>query len=74
MRLPDGRQEITSPRLTGVQAGSLAEVIAGRLRPPTARARDARAHWLDEPLPVIEVAVGSGRHGQVRYVRVRPTE
>ncbi|MGW4651827.1 ATP-dependent DNA ligase [Kitasatospora sp. NPDC004289] len=74
VRLPDGRQEVTTPRLTPVQAGQLAEAIAGRLRPATKEDQAARVHWLAEPLPLVEVMAGTGRHGQVRFVRARPAE
>lgn len=74
VRLPDGRQEVTTPRLTAVQAGQLAEAIAGRLRPATEEDRADRVHWLAEPHPLVEVVAGTGRHGQVRFVRARPPE
>ncbi|MFJ9523504.1 hypothetical protein ACIRPK_35390 [Kitasatospora sp. NPDC101801] len=35
VRLPDGRQEVTTPRLTAVQAARLAEAVTRRLRPST---------------------------------------
>ncbi|MEV8100135.1 DNA ligase [Kitasatospora sp. NPDC085879] len=72
VQLPDGRQEVTSPRLTTAQAHQVAGAVAGRLRPATAGR--ARVHWIAEPLPVAEVRIGTGRHGGVRFVRLRPEE
>ncbi|MEV7775906.1 DNA ligase [Kitasatospora sp. NPDC086791] len=69
VQLPDGRRELTSPRLTAAQAGQVAEAITGLLRPP-----ESGACWLTEPYPVAEVLVGTGRHATVRFVRMRPPE
>jgi ATP-dependent DNA ligase len=71
-RLPDGRQATTSPRLTAVQAHQVAQAVRGRLRPDSGQS--SRVHWVAGPLPVVEVMVGSGRHGRVRFVRMRPEE
>ncbi|MCU7827237.1 DNA ligase [Kitasatospora sp. DSM 101779] len=73
VRLPDGRQEVTAPRLTGPQAQQVAAAVAGRLDPATAGPA-ARIHWVAEPQPVVEVLAGSGRHGDVRYIRLRPPD
>ncbi|MFE3504216.1 DNA ligase [Kitasatospora sp. NPDC059146] len=70
-RLPDGRQVTTSPRLTAVQARQVAQAVRGRLRPDSER---AGVHWVAGPRPAAEVLLGSGRHGRVRFVRMRPPE
>lgn len=57
VQLPDGRQEVTSPRLTTAQARQVAAAVAGRLRP--ARAGQARVRMVREPLPVAEVRIGN---------------
>lgn len=36
--------------------------------------RAGRVRMVREPLPVAEVRVGTGRHGGVRFVRLRPEE
>ncbi|MFD0260161.1 DNA ligase [Kitasatospora indigofera] len=69
VRLPDGRQETTLPRLTPAQAHEVARAVAGRLEPATSGA--ARVHWVAEPQPEAEVLLGTGRHGTVCYVPLR---
>ncbi|MFF2080628.1 DNA ligase [Kitasatospora sp. NPDC058162] len=72
VRLPDGSTAVTTPRLTPVQARPIADALAGRLEPGPP---DNPSAWTvtGEP-PLVEVTVGSGRHGTVRYVRLRPQE
>ncbi|MFJ3793868.1 DNA ligase [Kitasatospora sp. NPDC090091] len=71
VRLPDGRTAVTSPRLTSVQAGPIAELLADRLEP----AGEGGPGWTITGPPVtVEVAVGTGRHATVRYIRLRPEE
>jgi ATP-dependent DNA ligase len=69
VRLADGREETTAPRLAAAQARHIAAAVAGRLRPLGSRNGD-RVRSLEAPLPV-EVIVSGGRHGGVRFVRVR---
>lgn len=71
VHLPDGRQATTSPRLTTVQAHQVVQAVRSRLRPDPSH---AWVHWITEPRPLVEVLVGSGRHRQVRFVRMRPEE
>ncbi|MFE2412352.1 DNA ligase [Kitasatospora sp. NPDC059408] len=72
VRLPDGSTAVTTPRLTPVQARPIADTLARRLEPGPP---DSPSTWTvtGEP-PLVEVAVGSGRHSTVRYVRLRPQE
>lgn len=69
VRLPDGRQETTAPRLDATGARHVSDLLTDRLRPLGTK-DSSRTHWLETPLP-IEVTVGTGRHGSVRFVRVR---
>lgn len=69
VRLADGREETTSPRLDSAQARQVAELVSTRLRPLDA-VDSSRVRWLEPPHPV-EVIVGTGRHGGVRFVRLR---
>ena len=73
VRLPDGTQAATSPQLLRLQARQVAEAVAGRLRPATADPEHSVVHWLSAPLPA-EVRVGTGRHGTVRFVRLRSSD
>ncbi|QMU80301.1 DNA ligase [Streptacidiphilus sp. PB12-B1b] len=69
VRLADGREETTSPRLDSAQARQVADLVSTRLRPLSA-VDSSRVRWLESPHPV-EVTVGTGRHGGVRVVRLR---
>lgn len=73
VRLPDGTQAATSPQLLRMQSRQVAEAVAGRLTRATADPEHNIVHWLTTPLPV-EVQVGTGRHGTVRFVRLRSTD
>jgi ATP-dependent DNA ligase len=69
VRLADGREETTSPRLDTPQARQVAALVSDRLR-PLSTLDSSRVRWLETPHP-IEVTVGTGRHGRVRFVRLR---
>ncbi|MFJ2193097.1 DNA ligase [Kitasatospora sp. NPDC087861] len=73
VRLPDGRTALTSPRLTPVQARPIADTLAGRLAPGPA-GESAPVWTVTGPPPLVEVAIGSGRHGTVRAIRLRLEE
>jgi ATP-dependent DNA ligase len=67
VELPDGRVAATS-RLDAVQARSLGRALADHVPDPEATGR-REVHG-----PLVEVRAGSGRHGTVRFVRVRHTD
>ncbi|MFC1435319.1 RNA ligase family protein [Streptacidiphilus sp. N1-3] len=72
VELADGRREVTSPRLDSVQARQVVDAVSHGLRAP-GDSEDDRAHWLTHALPA-EVVVGSGRHGRVRFARLRAAD
>lgn len=72
VELEGGRREVTSPRLTTAEARLLAELLQDRLVP--ARGESARTWAVVPPAPLVEVLVESGRHGGVRFVRLRADE
>ncbi|MEU8137793.1 hypothetical protein [Streptodolium elevatio] len=74
VELPDKGRASTSPQLDTRQARQVADTVAGRLATPV------RHHEFGQVLPLadpqrdpvtVEVAVGTGRHRTVRFVRVR---
>ncbi|MEU6233806.1 DNA ligase [Kitasatospora sp. NPDC047058] len=70
VRLP-GREVVgVSSQLDRDQQDQVIDVVEGRLRPPVEAPGWGVVRWLERPLRV-EVRVGSGRHGTVRFVRVR---
>lgn len=69
VELPDGTRVMT-PQLDSVQARHLVDALAGRLREPT-EVSDAGALHSVEGDVWAEVALGSGRHRTVRWVRIR---
>lgn len=73
VRLPDGTQAATSPQLLRMQARQVAEAVAGRLQPAAEDSEHGPVQWLTEPLPA-EVRVGTGRHGGVRFVRLKAAD
>ncbi|MFE9408182.1 DNA ligase [Streptomyces sp. NPDC006704] len=70
VQLPDERILKTSPRLTAVQSRQVAELVSGRLGPPTADPDHGLVRMLTGPL-LVELRETAGRHGTARFVRVR---
>ncbi|MEU1290202.1 hypothetical protein [Kitasatospora sp. NPDC005856] len=72
LRLPDGAAVVTSPRLAPVQAQQVADALTGHLAP---EADGTGTTWtVTGPVRLAEVVIGTGRHGTVRFVRLRPEE
>jgi hypothetical protein len=70
VELPDGSRKVTSPRLGSLQSEQVAQAVTGRLGSPEITPGGGQICDVDPPVPV-EVRSGTGRHGTVRFVRVR---
>ncbi|MGW4699942.1 ATP-dependent DNA ligase [Streptomyces sp. NPDC004285] len=70
VRLPDGREPTTSPRLTPAQSRQVGELAGGRAGPLAEDPEHGPVRWVDPPLPV-ELRQVAGRHGTPAFVRVR---
>ncbi|MFF6776045.1 DNA ligase [Streptomyces sp. NPDC012637] len=74
VRLPDGRELRTTPRLTGAQAREVAELTAGRVAAePVEHPEHGPVRPLTGPVTV-ELRVIAGRQDTARFVRVREAE
>lgn len=69
-QLDDGRVEVTSPVLDSLQARNVADAIRGLDGDDVLDPDLGRVH-LVEGGPIVEIAVGTGRHGTTRFVRIR---
>jgi bifunctional non-homologous end joining protein LigD len=69
-QLDDGRVEVTSPALDSLQARHLADAIRGLNGDDVLDSNLGSMHLVEDG-PMVELAVGTGRHGTVRFVRVR---
>lgn len=70
LRLADGREVLSSPRLTPVQARRVAEAAAGLLGEPRTDPEHGPVHPLAGPLRA-EVRIETGRVLRARFVRLR---
>lgn len=74
IELPDGKRAFTSSQLDTRQARQVADAVAGRLAAPVRHHGFGQVIPLADPVgdPIaVEVAVGTGRHRTVRFVRVK---
>lgn len=74
--LERGQARLTSPRLDTVQARAVLDAVAGLTgtpQPIPGLGADVLVHPLPEGL-LAEVRAGSGRHGMLRFVRLRPAD
>jgi ATP-dependent DNA ligase len=73
LRLADGTEMLTSPRLTAVEARALADELAGLLGTPQQHSEAGMLLPVTEPL-LAEIRLGSGRHRTATFVRLRAGE